>query len=193
MSTKIYYAYRFRPYFLSEFMNIIQDYRKEFFHLVYADVVDWMDEQDWEKGRGLRKWLKEEWPKLKNLASIANDVTCALWIYDDYVYVKFFGNYGDLGRLDKRLTLSNHIHDFHYQNQTDIPDDIPEAQYDERIKIWDKIFTDIGTPDKFTGALQIEIIPDFISQEILPIWMKIGMHWEKAQEHDMYKNNKYTV
>lgn len=65
------------------------------------------------------------------------------------IYIQFFGIDFDSGRdyiagLEKNGILS----DFHYQNQTDTPENIIEEEYKKRRVVWDEIFeaADSDTP-----------------------------------------------
>lgn len=50
--------------------------------------------------------------------------------------VQFFGEHS----LQKRVRKIQSFYDFHYQNQTDPPDDIYPKSWEKRGKIWDRIF-----------------------------------------------------
>lgn len=71
-------------------------------------------------------------------------------IFDFDVYITFYELDGQIylipradmlmrGALDF-LDDHDQLEDFHYQNQTDPPEDIPEEEYEARGKIWNKIY-----------------------------------------------------
>jgi hypothetical protein len=59
---------------------------------------------------------------------------------EDYWYIKFFSNSGIsrkmLNAIIKKLGV---LEDFHYQNQTDPPEDIPEEEYNKRGDKWNQL------------------------------------------------------
>jgi hypothetical protein len=57
------------------------------------------------------------------------------------IYIQFFGIDFDSGKnFISSLEASNILSDFHYQNQTDIPDNTTEEEYEKRRVIWDEIY-----------------------------------------------------
>jgi len=55
------------------------------------------------------------------------------------LYVQFFCKEQVIGDM---LSLSGRFVDFHYQNQTDMPDDISVAEWEGRALIWEEIHKD---------------------------------------------------
>lgn len=63
---------------------------------------------------------------------------CSIFYDNDFWYIKFFPNnkiYENL--LGKLENLG--FEDYHYQNQTDPPEDIPFEEYEKRGEIWDAL------------------------------------------------------
>jgi len=69
------------------------------------------------------------------------DFTCQLSIFkplpNKKIVVKFFTEKQEYLKVFQKMTNAK---DFHYQNQTEHPDDLVEEQWNERRKIWDDIF-----------------------------------------------------
>lgn len=59
-----------------------------------------------------------------------------VYFYRDRIFVQFFGV--DFNRTT--LKKDRRLKDFHYQNQTDQPERISDAEWKERERIWDSIF-----------------------------------------------------
>jgi hypothetical protein len=66
------------------------------------------------------------------------DIECGinLWVYKRKAYVIPWGEF------HSRVEWPEWAEDYHYQNQTDPPEDIPYAQFRKRGKVWDKVCLD---------------------------------------------------
>lgn len=58
------------------------------------------------------------------------------WIYYDEVTHRYYGYY--IGQRVETF-ISEFSEDFHYQNQTDGPEDVPEDEFEARSEVWDRL------------------------------------------------------
>lgn len=63
--------------------------------------------------------------------------------------------------------LQPYILDYHYQNQTDKPDEIPDDEWDTRKKIWNEIF------DKYWSFPEVGLRYDVLSGKDFSMWKQI--------------------
>lgn len=61
---------------------------------------------------------------------------------EDYWYIKFFSNSGISRKMLNAIIEKLQLEDFHYQNQSDPPEDIPEEEYNKRRDKWDQLLPD---------------------------------------------------
>lgn len=79
------------------------------------------------------------------------DASVVVYYFEGQLYIQYFG-VGDCINLAKIMKLSplskEHpaLAEFHYQNQTDQPEDVSEKDWEERERIWRGIFQDSGRP-----------------------------------------------
>lgn len=71
--------------------------------------------------------------------SFSTKLDCSVFYDSDYWYIKFFPNeniqYKIIDIIEKELSLE----DYHYQNQTDIPENIDPEEYEKRGEKWDEL------------------------------------------------------
>ena len=130
MSTKIYEGYRFPASRLNEFMDIIgQEVAKQF--------VEWCGQFT-----GGKVELSETLFELLKLLDLASDrpeksmwdidTSWNFWIHEDeYVYAIPYGRF--------RAELPEWVGDFCYWNNTDKPDDVGDATWRFRGKMWEEV------------------------------------------------------
>jgi hypothetical protein len=144
MSTKIYNAFKFDEKmdiydvlaFLSTFKKKVQNYYKK---LAKEEYVVKAFKEPYESGNKTpfgKRFDRYGWDRDVN-------ENCAIYVHKTGIYIQFFIN-GDFTSIYKSKKLT----DFHYQDQSDIPEDITEKEYNKRRKIWDGIFKNYdSTPD----------------------------------------------
>ena len=55
-------------------------------------------------------------------------------LHNDDIFAMFFGSY----RYEKYILQNDNFSDYHYQNQTDRPEDISDEEWQQREKYWDE-------------------------------------------------------
>lgn len=147
MSTKIYNAFRFKGElkdlmpFLREVRSDIEshtvNYYKEYKH---SDMPD----NEWD----LVELFKERNKSIFFEFNIESSVVVyfhSTGIYLHFFFPGHFGNYSDRGFFEK---WGDWIEDFHYQNQTDKPDDISEGDWRHREEVFDDLFDHYDPPNR---------------------------------------------
>lgn len=92
-----------------------------------------------EKGRDLEGFKAVEDFFKNNYAELC------VFFHKGQIYTQFFWT--------GPLTLSDRFTDFHYQNQTDPPDDIAYEEYEQRRIIWDEILERSGGIPAYCGLV----------------------------------------
>lgn len=96
------------------------------------------------------------------------DLNCSvtLYQYQNRVLLLFFGS-NAFNKIFKNLSM---IEDFHYQNQTDEPEDIPVKEFRLRGKWWEKVMQD-KTPAQ--SGLSFSLMTDYETFFLLPSYQDI--------------------
>ena len=68
---------------------------------------------------------------------------CSIFYDNDYWYVKFFPNNAIYYKFLENIK-SLGFEDYHYQNQSDPPEDIPSEDYEKRSEVWDNLLESSG-------------------------------------------------
>ena len=148
MSTKIYNAYKYN--------GTITELHKELFRmrldcrqLIENKLIEiqhgrmdfWDLSAMMGKGFGGESFAKR----------IGIDDCAIIYPHEDNLYVQFF-NPSDLGDYRSEvMELNGNFKDYHYQNQTDKPDEVSDEDWEERGRVWDEIFEGLDN-DAPTGA-----------------------------------------
>jgi hypothetical protein len=90
------------------------------------------------------------------------DCSMVVFYYREKVYVQFFGFNYWWDDTFKKLRRTGKIKDWHYQNQTDKPDNVSYEMWEERENVWEGIFKEqesdtpsqCGFTVKFINRLQ---------------------------------------
>jgi hypothetical protein len=180
MSTKVYNGIKFKSKDYAEIVSqlhsirekAIENSRKHFIDDPYpmggllieekfADSVDELIEMDFETDRN-KKWevrriveasLEKRWRKNYEPEFLFSVVVIP-WT-DGNVYGCFYDD-----RIhENRELLNEFVDEYHYQNQTDQPDDIDDEEWEERREIWDDIFDKYFTPGEAGFVYEI-VKPD---------------------------------
>lgn len=158
MSTKIYYAYRMKSEFLADFMMKLEDKRNEMYKEARKKVIEYLvlNKVDVSVDEFMLKHLKKRESIFYDL-----DLNTSLSISvqkDGFTYIKLFGTQNGINELHDFFTSLLYVEDYHYQNQTDHPEDTTYEDFQKRGEKWDKI-TGGST---YISMIPIQIIPDFI-------------------------------
>lgn len=147
MSTKIYNAFRFKGE-LKDLMPFLKQVRDD----IEDHTINYYKEYAGSD-------MPENWINLMKLFEKKNgsysfefniESSVAVYFHGTGIYLHFFfpghfGNYSDGGLFEK---WGNWIEDFHYQNQTDKPDDVSEENWAHREQVFDDLFDRYDTPSR---------------------------------------------
>jgi len=158
MSTKIFYAYRIKNENLEKFLIYIH----KLGNLIKNDSLNKIAFEIASKKINYRdkNFLISHLTDRNNISyTLDRSLTISiLTSKDGYTYIKLFGHQGTLNYLEKKFEKIKYIEDYHYQNQTEPPEDIPQKEFNKRGKKWDKITGGIS----YNTMLSIILVPDFI-------------------------------
>ena len=89
----------------------------------------------------LDKIKQAETSREKNVLDCS--LTAVATFDSDFWYIKFFSNSGFSNKiLNKIIEEIKELEDFHYQNQSDPPEEIPEEEYNKRGQKWEELLPD---------------------------------------------------
>lgn len=210
MSTKIYDAYRLPKNndilkILKESKNIATDYIKNDFHylkFIHTTIMlKVAKELQKEPDNPFYKSIKEDNKKRNfdiysvidilernvnsmNKLDYSTLFECSIFYDNDYWYIKFFPNENIHSKILKSLKkeLKKYgFEDFHYQDQTDIPENISNDEYENRIKKWEELLNEEGD---YMDGLKYEIFSPYSFKKLLSKYYYTG-------EKDIYKHLAY--
>lgn len=159
MSTKIYNGIKFKSNNLNEILSQLQTIRTKLLDICkseeyvpqknligfinYKKLISNIDDNE-------SKLMFEINRKIQDAIILNDEDVCWLIPFNVTVFVIPFedGNfYGGLfcDNNIARYYFDDYIEDFHYQDQTDKPDDISDEDWEKRRIIWDKIFESFWT------------------------------------------------
>lgn len=91
--------------------------------------------------------------------------SCSVFYDRRYWYIKFFPNQHLDYKIMDYMEEKYNLQDYHYQNQTDSPDDISYKNYKKRDKKWDQLTKLTG--GNYLGGFQYDLLsPEEIMDEI---------------------------
>lgn len=207
MSTKIFEAYRIKKSEVDNIIDLVNQWREdctefmkgyeEVHKQIHTGCFYWMtfnhDGEELEKKIDkfnedpvfweIQRYLRESENSLTNdLVYTSVRLRVSIFMDNDYWYFKFFPNdrwsYKFLSMLEAGYP---ELEDFHYQNQTDPPEDIPEDEYRARDEKWEELCR--GTNDYTTG-LMFDIMDSTQFNRLLTKHYYTG-------EKDLYKHLPY--
>lgn len=131
------------------FLSIKKENMKGEFHYHYYDFIVFLKENIYKNSS----------------TDFSTKFECAVFYDNDYWYIKFFPNeniqYKMLDEFEKKLNLE----DYHYQNQTDVPTNISEEDYELRNKKWNEL-TESSDGNYLDGFIYDIMSPDQIKNLI---------------------------
>lgn len=147
MSTKIYNAYRFKGT-AAQLMPFLKAVREDIEDDTVSFYREHRDESVETSAYKLAMLFKEAADKMAFEFNVSSSVM--VFFHDGEIYLQFYYP-GHWGRSNKRYpdtVWSEWIEDFHYQNQSDQPEDVPESDWERRRRVWDEILGDYGIPSR---------------------------------------------
>ena len=141
MSTKIYDAYKVVDLKPHELYKILRDIRKAYHYSCFNELTEYFKKDPDAKFIPTKDFLKL-YDFLKNeseshrLAPFNFTASVVVFFDGDNMYLKFFGI---SWKVYEPLLTKKHFSDYHYQNSTDMPEEISEREWIEREKTWDRI------------------------------------------------------
>jgi len=130
-------------------------------------------------------WISDVLTSLKSSVSRGMfdlNFNCSVFYDNDYWYVKFFVNDGWQQRVLSRMeTELPDFEDFHYQNQSDSPENIPYDEFKQRDTKWDELLGKSGT---YRNGFQYTIFDESDLTELMRKNYYTG-------EKDLYKHLAY--
>jgi len=162
MSTKIYDAYKVKGCnTLGDIQNLLLEVREKVVnhYKEYAkspEIIE-VHKQQYSGNEKEREAFKKVFG-----SGFVTDVNenAVVYTYKNEIYVQFF-----IGRLlrDVHEYIEKHekFEDFHYQNQSDQPDDVSDEEWEKRREIWDGIFPHMDTPLNAGFSFQFMTFYDF--------------------------------
>ncbi len=141
MSTKIYNAFKLESIGLNKFIG-----KAKFAGYCYSQhIINTLFKNSPER---VKMWT---------LIDLKDKPQLALFLdgYDDTWYGIIFARH----ELCEEIMKIEGIVDFHYQNQTDRPEEISEEDWEHRKEVWDRLFMGSSVPAE-TG-LMLNLFPSF--------------------------------
>lgn len=203
MSTKIYYAYRLpKTYDVIKYLNELTTYHteliaegEELLEMIHKmallsaknsdDTISKFALERNEEGSVdeyyLKTWLRNNTDKHGRL-DIDLDFEVSIFYDEDYWYLKFFPNISVEFKTITYFEKMDGVEDFHYQNSTDPPSDIPYEDYELRDEKWDKLLEFGG--GNYSKGFQYNI---FTSDDFYNLLTK----YHYTDEKDIYKHLSY--
>jgi hypothetical protein len=153
MSTKIFELYKYTGKDIQTLYKWLEKLREKQIELQLDEMIHWIDiETDPIKRRKQRFEIERRITDETRIgAGGPFNINCSVMIYfyKKDIFVHFFG-------VERKLYIHNsYLKDFHYQNQTDQPNNISDEEWNIREEITDIIFSGIGIPSRCGLIFQI--------------------------------------
>lgn len=164
MSTKIYDAFRVKK--STDILELLFDIRsiyiqsfsdsKSAIEMIHISVIEMMVEKKMDeklihnhlKGDidlwSIVRFIKEAELDPCRFNPLSVECSCSIFYDRRYWYLKFFNNTGWQAEALNQSINKYNLEDFHYQNQSDPPEDIPYRQYEARDKKWNSLLRNSG-------------------------------------------------
>lgn len=147
MSTKIYSAYKYNGD-IEQLKADLKQIRKEYFDKTYSSLKDiflksYDPKKDEDRVKTIFDFQKliEEAMSKGYVSELSPEANAVVYFQEGKIYVQFF-----IGRWDEPENLPERFVDYHYQNQTDQPEEINDEEWEEREETWDKILEEEDIP-----------------------------------------------
>lgn len=155
MSTKIYNGIKFKSNDMKEILQQLQNVRKEALKIC-NDLITNVNIEDYllykfnkidlanKSSHEINKIMSNDIMINDEAANLFLDFKCSIFIIpheDGNVYGGQFCS----GVESYKELLKPYIEEYHYQNQTDKPDNISDDEWNERDEIWENIFKNFWT------------------------------------------------
>jgi hypothetical protein len=131
MSTKIYDAYKWSGTSMEELLSKLKTMRDLYLEYIAARIVPWSKNSEFIAFMDL---IQDE--TTKGLNSPLNiEASVVVYPFNSEIYIQFFG----VPKLVFTPIFGDSISDYHYQDQSDQPEDISDGDWEARKELWDKI------------------------------------------------------
>ena len=188
MSTKIYNGVVFKSNsmenILKKFIDIKEKIVKEHNEKLTVDdivfFIKYNELEDKNASEVFYKLQKNIDERYRRITDINFNFSIVLFPYENKVYGIYFSDYEE----DDFNLLSEMVEDYHYQDQCDKPEHIPDEEWEHRRKTWDELIgydaiSDRGFSYTFCSGKDIDIIETY---------NKIKEAKEKIEEHEKQRN-----
>jgi len=174
MSTKIYTGFLFDTTDLRKIRKYLMDFQKELEPVITAGITKWLAERvsdmiDRAEFLGskkvkeplyeAKKEFEERVKKIKNTSLRDPSVD---WNFSVTVFPlknKMLGMYFcDNNELEKLWLAKPYVEDYHYQNQTDQPENVSNKEWEQRRKDWDITLPGLGVP--CLSGFTMDVVPN---------------------------------
>lgn len=151
MSTKIFFGLRWPMVHFSEGLDFLHDFMLVRIKAQYDEAIaTFPKEKDLAEREYKLRTLVKELNEMAPDNPLLGDAGYNIWLHGEHAYAIPFGPQGyyqDLWAEETKLvsTAPSWLKDYHYQNQVDKPENIPDADWDERADTWDQICCGVVT------------------------------------------------
>lgn len=111
-------------------------------------------------------------------------ISCSIFYDRKYWYIKFYPNSKIQIQIVNKLVEEFGLEDYHYQNQTDPPENVPYKTYEARANKWDQL---IGTDGTYRNGFQFTL---FDAREFTNLVSRYYYQGKKTKE-ELYSHLAY--
>lgn len=204
MSTKIHEAVRVPIDRLNEYISLCNIETLDDFHTRANRHLAYLSTENWRKsvrevrgskyvlkvtGRQIRlhavQYLTEAYTKAS--LNMERDFFCVdsglnIWLNGYYAYIIPFGG--------AKLVQCDFEQDYHYQNQTDKPDDIPDEEWDARERKWEEVCLNDWNATRLYHAI-VSFAPGEYSS-LFDLELYFGLHPGVPGNNTNWKSHRRT-
>ena len=145
MSTKMYNLYRVEEKDIHALFSWLVDLRKQYHAFIREEMKPFVAQKGLDEI--VNRMEATTRSRMKGMFNI--EANAVIYLHEGKIYVQFFGLRSRFqGELEKESFLIN----FHYQDQSDQPENIPDAEWNERERIVESILEiDDGARASYCG------------------------------------------
>jgi hypothetical protein len=138
-----------------------------------------------DKGGVCEYWIEDVLKRKSEKASksiLDVKFECSVFYDKRYWYIKFFPNSSWMYKVLTEVEVEiPQLEDYHYQNQSDPPDNIPYHQYEKRDEKWDEL---LGVDGNYRCGFTYTLFDEYEFRKLLTVNYYTG-------EKDLYKHLAY--
>lgn len=132
MSTKMYNLYRVEGKSIQALFAWLVETRKQYYQHVREKMSRCVEREGLERITDqMERYTRSGYNGMFNI-----EASAVVYLYEGGLYVQLFGLHGPFGDTIEKTPF---LVDFHYQDQTDKPSDIPDDEWNERERIVEAI------------------------------------------------------